>query len=79
MSESMVERVAKAIRDCEASHDGSLPWIEHCARAAIEAMREPTQAMLDAGDEYDMQFVDEGGYPWEYYRVMIDAALKEGQ
>lgn len=46
-------------------------------RAAIEAMREPTEAMLDAAETVD------GGYGLdvngraarEIYRAMIDAAL----
>lgn len=49
MSE-MIERVARAI--CDASHDNPDPdWraYEHLARAAIEAMREPTEAMSSAG------------------------------
>ena len=42
MSE-MVERVAEAIAD---SLNGANPdWANICARAAIEAMREPTEAM----------------------------------
>jgi hypothetical protein len=52
------------------------------ARAAIEAMREPTEAMHEAGG----RIIDEGeGYPHDKplptlrnaYKAMIDAALSE--
>lgn len=46
------------------------------ARAAIEAMRTPTKAMLDAAYENDFQYVDETSRPEEYWPLMIDAALK---
>ena len=83
MNESMVERVARAIRaeiaglvfDRSIDGDGAdgVGMYADIARAAIEAMREPTQAMLDAADG-----------PWsdddrpaliDEYRSMIDAAL----
>ena len=73
--ESMVERVAKAIRDASTQDD----WTRAAARAAIEAMREPTEAMMEA--------VDCGGRKrgWlsgkmreSNWCAMIDAALKEG-
>lgn len=77
MSE-MVERVAKAI----AMHWGCAPqtydlnpdvrkdWAGY-ARAAIEAMREPTPNMILAGMETDAEMTAIA------YRAMIDAALKE--
>lgn len=40
------------------------------ARAAIKAMREPTEAMCDAGDEYN-------GNDRAVWQSMIDAALKD--
>lgn len=78
MSE-MVERVARAIAlaggtefdKLPASHGpgfGMRQMYLSMARAAIEAMREPTEAMIAAGDEQSCQ---------ETYRRMIDAALKE--
>ena len=83
MSE-MVERVARAIA---AGHDAYLP-VEKIApgyladaRAAIEAMREPTKAMESAGDE-----LDDWGCPSDpgsgnacalaHWHAMIDEALK---
>lgn len=45
MSE-MIERVAKAIAKVEASP--VRPWHFHQAKAAIEEMREPAEAMLAA-------------------------------
>lgn len=43
------------------------------ARAAIQAIREPTEAMLSAVDE----LCDEPLLPESVYRAMIDAALRE--
>lgn len=57
MAESMIERVARAIYEADPAKDADWDYrIE--ARAAIEAMREPTDAMVDAawdamGESYD--------------------------
>lgn len=87
MTESMVERVARAI---EASLGGrtnssdvnpiidplhpdlraALPGM---ARAAVAAMREPTEAMKEAGATYCQEYADS----LDAYHAMIDAALKE--
>lgn len=81
MASEMVERVAKdlgrQISGGEVSlgkrHDGSENgWIQ-AARAAIAAMREPTDAMVDRGL----------GHQWtehtapSVWKAMIDEALKE--
>lgn len=72
---SMVERVARAIQaklDYEFAERGGLAAEEMAAiaaRAAIEAMREPTDAMVDAGQWQ----VD----PVSLYQSFIDAALNE--
>lgn len=71
MAESMIEKVARAI-------DQSKDWCRHkdepesiiAARAAIEAMREPTDAMVDALTSYDSN-------PESLYDRAIDAALYE--
>lgn len=47
------------------------------ARAAIMAMREPTEAMLKAGDNHKGYWDDES--PASIYGRMIDAALSESQ
>ena len=67
----MVEMVAAAIGNC--GHDTDWDDCLEFARAAIEAMREPTEAMkhcslrfLSADLDYD-----------EMYRRMIDAALEK--
>lgn len=78
---TMVERVARAI--CKACGDASGEiWkfdnfdasSQHefivQARTALEAMREPTQRMLDA------TLTDASAFTW---RTMIDAALNEDQ
>ena len=68
MSE-MVQRVAEAIADQMAADDNDNPSI---ARAAIAAMREPTQEMRQAfGRAGQMATFHEG------YQAMIDAALEQ--
>jgi hypothetical protein len=82
----MVERVARAIEDANLKASGDEDYTP-LARAAIEAMREPTEAMLKAGFHKNRWTnpkpchdhcvgrvtlsIDE---PW---RAMIDAALSE--
>lgn len=78
MVESMVERVARAI--CTAAqidpnrkgNETEWRWqeFETEARAAIEAMRKPTDAMVDALTSYDSN-------PESLYDRAIDAALNE--
>lgn len=98
----MIERVAKAIYEADDPWSSAFEWpvmgserqsadeYRRIAKAAIEAMREPTETMLDAG--YVSQLPDNWPNPWpadgngaeltsEYvrahtaYRAMIDAAL----
>ncbi len=78
----MVERVARVLQD--QGNAGGTPladferqppgWQEHhrrLARAAIEALREPTEAMLAAGmAEAEVDLASE-------YRAMIDSALSD--
>lgn len=72
---SMGERVARAIQvklDHEFAERGGLAADEMAAmaaRAAIEAMREPTDAMVDVGED------EEGSI--NIWQAMIDAALNE--
>ena len=99
---NMVERVARAIccpegcrgdtgsgKPCNISAEDVTAMVQ--ARAAIEAMREPTKEMVEAGydaihDAGDYYNYDSGsGYTVESFsgarvlRAMIDAALKEGK
>jgi len=70
MSE-MIERVAKAIYEAMDLSDGlDGTAAKTYARAAIEAMREPTEAMLNASylTSWDAD---------EVWKDMIDAALQE--
>ena len=48
MDDEMIERVAKAIRVRCIEHSGKFVGWRECAKAAIKAMREPTQAQYDA-------------------------------
>lgn len=93
MSESMVERVARAIADKHGfEHIVFFDMYRDLARAAIEAMETPTEAMDDAGykSQLDDNWPDprpknDEGYEFTSeviqarlaYRAMIDAALKE--
>lgn len=75
MSENMVESVARAI--CRQAGYGpneeDVNWDRYVqyARAAIEAMREPTEAMEDAAFSSTLTIPKRG------YQAMIDAALKD--
>jgi len=82
----MAERVELALRrhiKCDAT--GLSPAVasvylvgfEEAARAAIAAMREPSNRMLHAGEVYALRYTDEdhGGI----YTAMIDAALTSSE
>lgn len=75
MSE-MVGKVARAIARKNTGSGINWPSFVEEARAAIEAMREPTEAMVDAGVldvKADVSFFDVN----ETWQAMIDAALSE--
>lgn len=88
MSE-MIERVARAI--AVANKDEGGDGYDVLARAAIEAMREPTNAQIEAAEEivvgYDDFATGDGniylgipGYPQkasDVWSAIIDAALKD--
>jgi len=72
MSDEMIDRVMKAI-DAASTYGEGPRWKQELpglARAAIEAMREPTPAMSDAAAATpgQMSYAD-------VWRSMIDAAL----
>ncbi|RVG88689.1 hypothetical protein [Sinorhizobium meliloti] len=84
---TMVDRVGRAILD-EAKNFGPLAhhmgdvFERRLARAAIEALMEPTDAMLDAvADEEDRRGIPSGVIgaliAEEAWPLMIQAALKE--
>lgn len=83
----IIERVAQAIYRAQKGRDASeefwttpatgANFYRDMARAAIAAMREPTEAMIDASpiegvawDKYSR------GYATDCYRAMIDAAIQ---
>lgn len=66
---TMIERVAIAIEEANLKASGDEDYTP-LARAAIEAMREPTDAMVDALEGYDSS-------PVSLYERAIDAALNE--
>jgi hypothetical protein len=75
----MIERVARAM--CDERCDWGCRFVREywitAARAAIEAMREPTDAML----EFRLFFGSGEACQWapHVWRAMIDAALGEKQ
>ena len=73
--QSMVERVAVAINRRHEELTGRTlgAYPTEIARAAIEAMREPTAAMLDVTDYTEGR----DHYPRVVYQDMIDAALSQ--
>lgn len=77
----MIERVARAIHSCEAwSSFWSMDDARVLARAAIEAMREPTEGMLAAplheADGCDAQYQTDADFA-AAWAAMIEAALKQ--
>ncbi len=70
MSNEKIEQVAKAI-SIAAHMPFDMNACERIAIASIEAMKEPTQAMLDAG-AYDLDMTLE-----QQWQRMIEAALKD--
>lgn len=79
----MVERVAQAIMaKVPQGYGMTAEEATGYARVAIEAMREPTEAMVDAGWDKEV-FADGAAYTYlghvavEAYQAMIDAALAE--
>jgi hypothetical protein len=73
---SMIERVARALFDesCldisyDSLHEAEREYWSRLATAAIAVMREPTEAMVRAGDRAECRD--------DIWPEMIDAALKE--
>ena len=78
----MVERVALAscgMMPCLCQHRAGFEGMDVClyrARKAIEAMREPTDAMVKGSDWVRPMYDDPIPSPTEYYQAMIDEILK---
>jgi hypothetical protein len=86
VTEAMIERVALAISasvpNDTFAKDVGMSELSAMARAAIAAMREPTEAMISAGDQRlsDCWSLEHGeGFdedpPMPVWQAMIDAAL----
>lgn len=65
----MIERVASAILKASPRISGGYVDYEALARAAIEAMRDPPEAMWLSDGLYDHM------HPTDAWEIMIDAAL----
>jgi hypothetical protein len=68
---TMIERVARAIAEAQGDEPDGDKDFEREARAAIAAMREPTDRMLAAAN-WSRDGAGHGGY-----EAMIDAAKKQ--
>jgi len=77
MSE-MIDRVAMALKQVWEAGDKN-PEYGELARAAIEAMREPTEAMIQAAKNTDYGSDDFGAGPSTHWHEMIDAALASNE
>lgn len=84
MSE-MIERIKLALRaNARTGDDGGIYidlWMDgdDIAKSVIAAMREPTEAMLAAGEKCDegRYFTEGCAEPDKHWRAMIDAALAQ--
>lgn len=73
---TMIERVARAICKSQTQTDRTWEAFLPEATAAIEAMREPTDAMVDAGSSHFHEENSTGAAAY-CFGDMIDAALNE--
>ncbi len=78
----MIDRVARALLAArERRGHGDIDFVDD-AYAAIEAMREPTEAMLRAGWKEIDDYLSGGGTsvatPENIYVAMVEAALADG-
>lgn len=78
MNMNMIEKVARALyAHYDWGIDNGMGAIMHgCAKAAILAMREPSEGMIDVG----FQLTGDPCWPEDYkkaWEASIDAALKE--
>lgn len=79
--ESMIERVARAMREelgVDWHYSGHDELVD-VARAAIKEMRRPTEWMITIGachEDQDHHIFDEGHIAQEVWAAMIDAALE---
>lgn len=89
MTETIIERVARAIYERRGllkpveAFPTNAPWAQRAleeARAAIEAMREPTEEMeragLETGEFENGICVTSASAPGNVWSAMIDEALK---
>jgi hypothetical protein len=77
----MIERVARAIAERRFGSSGKYMWQDWTteAEAAIEAMLEPTEEMVDAGREGGEVNIDFDFNAAACWQAMIDAALNPAE
>lgn len=74
---SMIEKVARAISLSQTQTETMWQAFLPEARAAIEAMREPTEAMIESAIPIVPDCGSPHNYPEPIWQEVIDAALKE--
>lgn len=88
---SPLERAARAVCD-RYGHDpdsddqvglgepGDVNWnmYEDDARAVMQALREPSEAMVRAGDSQTPDYEQQTANVYDVWQAMLDAALEEG-
>lgn len=76
MSE-MIERVAQAILQEQQTNRSAFPDTRDLARAAIEEMRRPTEAMITAGERHTDSYYSEDGDFMQGWQAAFNEALGE--
>jgi hypothetical protein len=82
MSESILERAARAAADADQEDYDEAPLLfREIARAVLQAIREPSEALIQAGDLAILALGETRGLgiygSEECWRAMIDAAIAE--
>ena len=75
---TMIEKIARALASLRAvEYDVLFPSDYEAAEAVLDAMREPTEGMIEAGCSKASGFASAGNRMCNGYRAMIDAAKSE--
>jgi hypothetical protein len=84
MTDSIIERAAKILADVSDHEWAAAPepkreFYRKTVRAVLQAIRDPSEAMVQAGHDLDSGIFDNEAPPEQRWQAMIDAALAEGK